>query len=178
MTKKREQIGGPAKPGDLFPGEVFAQRLKEVRERRGWTQTRLVRRLEELGFSTSSGKALHRSTLAKIEADPTRARRVTLEEVLAISYALGVSPLYMFIPIELGGPNVTVALGVQAWKPSDMRAWLRGEQALPYQDPRWFALERPEEEIPEALSRAPEVVTELQKTWRPVAAPTKTEEER
>ncbi len=168
MTPKgRTKVGGSQKPGDLAPGEVFAQRMREVREKKGWTLTELARRLGDLGST------LQRSTLAKIEgAEPARSRRVTLEEVLLISYALDVSPLHMIVPLtDLRSPRVIVGPGYpQPADPPDLRAWLKGEEPLFDQNRMMFALERPASEIPKALERMPDVAHQLQQSWRPPSA--------
>lgn len=60
----------------------FRKRLKDERDRRGWSQEELARRLGERGV------AVHASTIAKIE---TNARAVRLDEAAAIAELFGLS---------------------------------------------------------------------------------------
>lgn len=61
--------------------EVFARRLKEVREQAGVTQAQLADRM------TSAGQKMHRSAIAKIE---TNQRPVLLGEAVWLAVLLGV----------------------------------------------------------------------------------------
>jgi transcriptional regulator with XRE-family HTH domain len=60
----------------------FRKRLKDERDRRGWSQEELAKRLGERGV------AVHASTIAKIE---TNARAVRLDEAAAIADLFGLS---------------------------------------------------------------------------------------
>jgi len=162
-------VGGNVKAGDLSAGEVFGKRLAEVRRRRGWTQTELADRLRDAGGVGLGGQEpMHRVRLAKIESDPEKAARVTLEEVLALSYVLGVSPLYMISPIEhAGGPRVCIV--GKAGQPADgreLRAWLRGEEALVGQDEIAYAIERSRDDAHAAVSRRGDVFDHLMASYQ------------
>jgi hypothetical protein len=77
---------------------------------------------------------------------------VPLEDVLALSFALGVSPLHMVVPFD---PDKRVVVASNAgegqWKPGMttdvIRQWLRGEEPLPGQDEQVFFSEVPSAEI-------------------------------
>lgn len=144
---ERPQLGYVNEHGQrvLSAGEVFAERLFEVRTRRGWSQEELAERLE------SAGHKIHRVTLAKIELGGTRAKNVSLEDVLAISYVLGVSPLHMFIPLR---GDVYVAVGELVNGDETARRWARGFDTLAYEDVRFFQSERPDREIRDAQKSA------------------------
>jgi transcriptional regulator with XRE-family HTH domain len=157
------KIGGSVKEGDQTAGEVFAGRLAEVRKARGWTQKYLAERIAERG-GVGLRQPLHRVRLAKLESDPEKARRVTLEEVLAISYALDVSPVYMIAPLEFDGPRLLVTGEVQAADPGDARAWFRGEEPLPGQDEFTFTIQRPASDVPAQLERRPHITRRLQQS--------------
>jgi transcriptional regulator with XRE-family HTH domain len=60
----------------------FRKRLKDERDRRGWSQEELAKRLGERGV------AVHASTIAKIETD---ARAIRLDEAAAIADLFGLS---------------------------------------------------------------------------------------
>jgi len=138
---------------EVTAGEVFARRMREVRRRRDWSQADLANRLKELGHP------IHRVTLTKIEqggketASPearTRAQNVALEDVLAISFALGVSPIHMIVPRQPDA-RLRVVSGKQAVDQILLRAWLRGESTLLDEDPRFFFSELPLDEFEKRL---------------------------
>jgi transcriptional regulator with XRE-family HTH domain len=124
-----------------LPGDVVAARIKEVRRHRGWTQEQLSARLDELGY------AIGRGTLAKIETvGSTRALNVSVADVLAISAALNVAPLFLVCPNDDPGwmritPNEVVESG-------RARQWWRGLWPLAEGDSRAdYFRERPESEV-------------------------------
>ncbi len=63
----------------------FGKRVREERERRGWSQEELARRL------TAKGVTTHPSTIAKIEWESRKPRAVRLAEALAIAELFEVS---------------------------------------------------------------------------------------
>lgn len=78
----------------IAPGPLIAERVKHFRERQGWSQRQLAERLEVLGYP------INRVTLAKIEGGGTRARNVSVEEMLALAAALSVPPLMLLVPLD------------------------------------------------------------------------------
>lgn len=72
--------------------EVFAERLREARNARRWTQQDLADALAKLGAP------MDRTTIAKLEKGQ---RQVRLDELVAIAAALDVSPLFLFLPLRL-----------------------------------------------------------------------------
>jgi transcriptional regulator with XRE-family HTH domain len=100
-------------------GETFAKRVREVRERRGWTQQQLADRLRELGVP------IDRTKVNRVE---TGARAVSIDDALAIAAALGVSPSVLFFPLASSEPvRLTPERVVAA---EEGRRWFRGEQPL------------------------------------------------
>jgi transcriptional regulator with XRE-family HTH domain len=142
----------------VTPGEVFARRMREVRTRRGWSQRELADRLHALGHP------IGRVTLTRIEqggvpgAPPeavTKARNVSLEDVLAISFALGVAPVHMFVPFDLGDRLcLSVVSAKQPVSPGMARRWIAGIDTLLDEDPQFFFTEIPPEDIEEQKARA------------------------
>jgi transcriptional regulator with XRE-family HTH domain len=105
-----------------LPSQIFARRVRETRKRRDWTQEELAARLTEIGRPTTQ------ATIARIEAaTSTRARNVTLDEAFAFAAALGVAPLYLFLPRERDERvavtrNITVDAGrAQDWLVGTLR---------------------------------------------------------
>jgi transcriptional regulator with XRE-family HTH domain len=141
----------------LSAGEVIARRIREVRDHRGWTQADLAAALKAAGHTH-----LSRPTLAKIEVGGTRARNLSVEDLLAVAVALNVSPVHLVCPT-----NDEVQLRVT---PRDVvwagraRAWIRGYWPLREQDDRQdFFREIPRAEFDELLEvsarRQPDPVT-------------------
>jgi transcriptional regulator with XRE-family HTH domain len=111
------------------PAEVFARRLQETRKTKGWSQQKLVEQLTRLGYR------MDRATLAQIESgarrsDVTRSDNVTLNEVVALSVALGVALIHMVVPPESDDAPVRLVPNRVADPALTARRWARGEQAL------------------------------------------------
>jgi transcriptional regulator with XRE-family HTH domain len=103
------------------PAEIVAQRVKEARESRGWSQEDLARRLVEIGYAKS------RSALTKLEGG--RFRGVSIDDVFALAAALGISPVYLLTPLADDAP---VAISPRVIFPATVtRAWIRGDVRLP-----------------------------------------------
>lgn len=102
--------------------EVFAQRMREVRERERLSQADLADRL------ASAGVPIGRATLAKIEAGGTRRDNLTVDEVMAICSVLGIAPIYALTPTGLS-PQLEVTSEVTL-DPVEARHWMNGMQAL------------------------------------------------
>lgn len=89
---------------------VFAQRLREMRDTRGWTQQDLADRMRELGYP------MDRASIVKIErlapesrGRGAKARKVSIDEVFAFAAALGVLPGALLHPPD----DVAIAPGLE-----------------------------------------------------------------
>jgi transcriptional regulator with XRE-family HTH domain len=102
---------------------VVGRQVKALRERLGISQGQLALRLEKFGYP------MRQVTIARLE---TGERRVTIDDVLAIAAALGVSPMYL-LSAEFTNETMPVTPKITAG-PSQMRFWLRGELPLPDTD--------------------------------------------
>lgn len=102
-----------------LPSEVFRARLREARRLKGWTQRDLAAALAEVGMK------LDASNVTRLERGT---RGVTLDDVLAIAAALGVSPLHLFVPLD-NDERLDVTPGLTA-SAVDARAWIRGQRPL------------------------------------------------
>ena len=117
-----------------LPSEVFRARLREVRRLKRWTQQQLADELASLGVRVDA------SGITRMERGT---RGVTLDDVIAIAAALGVSPLHMIVPLDDNGAQLTPGLTVTT---VDARAWLRGQRPLQEADERLFYAQTPESE--------------------------------
>jgi transcriptional regulator with XRE-family HTH domain len=122
--------------GVAHPSEVFAEQMRIQRERKGWTQKKLAARLGKLGFP------VHQTTVGTWEAGE---RRLSVDEALAISVALDVSPTNMLAGSYLGlgrdVPGIALSVTTPPVSARAMRAWLRGQQPLWGQDEKRFHTE-------------------------------------
>lgn len=109
MPSKPVKVTGPT------PTEVFIQRVKEVRERRRWTQRDMCARLAAVGKTTDP------ATLARVEVGK---RGVSLDDAIAYSAVLGPGLVNMVVPLD-DMATVALAPDVVVSAP-DARWWLRG----------------------------------------------------
>jgi transcriptional regulator with XRE-family HTH domain len=129
------------------PSEVFAEQMRIQRDRRGWTQRQLAARLSKLGL------VVHQTKIGKWESGE---RRITLDEALAISVALDVSPAHMIAGSYSDGgrrdPAIALSAATAPVSARQMRMWVRGQQSLWGQDEKryytevahdeWLAMQR------------------------------------
>jgi transcriptional regulator with XRE-family HTH domain len=111
---------------------IFRKSMRLQREGRGWSQDALARRL-----STELGKEIHQSTVGKWE---TGARRLTLDDAIAIASVLNTPLVHMLAGSYLRGENVRVKVTPKApaVMPEEFRKWVRGYSALTWHDFRNF----------------------------------------
>lgn len=125
-------VAGRTKTEGRRIGAIFALRLREAREARGWRQQDLSDRMGQLGAP------MDRTTLAKIERGKREAR---LEEMIALAAALDVAPLNLYMPIE-GDEPVCLAPAL-AVDPGDARKWARGFRPLDPTNHRVYQFQSP-----------------------------------
>jgi transcriptional regulator with XRE-family HTH domain len=108
-------------------GRVFARRLKEARNRRGWSQRELAEHV------TAAGYPLSRVVVTKIEEGGERAENASIGELLALAVVLGVAPVHLLDPHEDDYPDETEfpATPERAVPSATGQAWLRGAELLP-----------------------------------------------
>jgi transcriptional regulator with XRE-family HTH domain len=102
-----------AKVTSLTPAEVFAKRVKEVRQLRAFTQAELARKL-----------SIDRTTLNKIEAG-TRGD-VSISQLFAFAEALDIAPVYLISP-HRNAERVELTVGGRVISGREARAWVRGQ---------------------------------------------------
>ncbi len=71
--------------------ETFAARVREVRNRRGWSQRELAERV------TAAGRPMNASAVTKIEGGT---QGVSLNDALVLAAVLGVAPIHMIVPMD------------------------------------------------------------------------------
>jgi transcriptional regulator with XRE-family HTH domain len=130
---------GRTTPGGSTPHDVAIERIRQLRKRHAFTQQDLADRLNLLGAQTD------RAAVAKVELGK---RGLSLNELFQYAMALDVAPVHLVSPPDSDepislGPNMTVS-------PDEMRAWVKGDHPLAWQDVRTYYSEVPEKEFREA----------------------------
>lgn len=132
MVREREQRAAKGQGEPLEVGEVFAQRLREARDARRWTQQDLSDALAKLGAP------MDRTTIAKLEKGQRQGR---VEELVALAAALDVSPLYLFLPLRL---DATVKLAPKlTLEAIEALRWAQGEGPLDRANERTYRFQAP-----------------------------------
>ena len=124
------------------PTTTVAERVKDLRQRRGWTAAELALRCADKGLD-----GFNRSVLANIESG--RRKYVTVDELVALAYVLDVAPIHLLVPVEVDQtvdehfyrvcPDVFLPV-------PEARAWVRGSHAPFAVDPRVYYSEVPLDE--------------------------------
>lgn len=147
----------------MSPTRVFAARVKQLRKRQNLSQQELSDRLAELGWP------IHRLTIAKIEkgadGESPRANGVTLNDVLAFSAALSVSPVYLMTPLE--DENLALSIGNESVPPSIVQGWIRGDLPLRSSDLAIWIAEQPERRLRERIERTAPPLDPIQQQLAP-----------
>lgn len=121
-----------ASKSHLTPAQIFGQRVRETRERRGWTQAELAEKLH-----------IERTTLNKIEKGSRGDIRIS--QLFEFAKVLDIAPVHLLTP-RLEGVGMVPTPGSKPMRPRDARSWIRGEVVLGKPDPVEYLLDLPEDE--------------------------------
>lgn len=94
------------------PSKVFAQRLRETRENRGWSQSELAQ------LMTDSGRPMNTTALLRVESGE---RKLTLDEAIALANILRAAPANLLSP---PGGELIALTDREAVDGDGMRNWL------------------------------------------------------
>jgi transcriptional regulator with XRE-family HTH domain len=123
---------------------AVAQRVRELRRKRGWSAENLAQRCAEVG-----APGLNRAVIANLECG--RRTYVTTDELLTLAYVLDVAPVHLLVPVNL---DEAVAEHHYQLTPDrliavrDARQWIRGRFCPPGSDSRRYFSEVPLDEWP------------------------------
>lgn len=121
----------PPNPSPATPVATIAQRVKELRGRRGWSAADLGKAASKYGISWD------RFAVSNLENG--KRQNVTVQELFALALALDVAPTNLLVPLDDRPYQVTP---VRAESADMVRAWVRGEEPLPGADERTYRAER------------------------------------
>lgn len=137
------------------PHGVVVERVKELRKRRGWSAQKLAEEMAGVGVPWE------RMVVTKLENG--RRASLTVEELLALAYVLDVAPLHLLVPPvddgDKAGPfyKIVPSLGFPI---RDVRAWIRGRDEAPGQDPRLYFSEVPTDDTDPAPKTSADIAAE------------------
>lgn len=114
----------------ITPVATIAQRVKQLRGRRGWTAAQLGAELAPHGVRWD------RFTVANLENG--KRQNVTVNELFALALALDVAPVNLLVPLHDTPYEVTPSRAEGA---DAVRSWVRGEEPLPGMEERTFFAE-------------------------------------
>lgn len=122
------------------PSAVVARRIKELRQKKGWSAAKLADACGSIGMPE-----LNRSVIANIES--RRRKNVTLEEAMTLAMVLDVAPLHLIVPTDVAAKYDSELFMVAdaTMNLTDARAWITGGKPLTLQDPRVYYSEVPRE---------------------------------
>jgi transcriptional regulator with XRE-family HTH domain len=128
----------------MSPEEIVPVRIRELREKHGWSQADLTRVLNQFGAG------LDRSQVARVEQGPDK-RRIQIDELVLFALALDTSLVSLLFP---PGDDDRVALTPDGASmrgsatAKEARAWARGQMPLlPVQDAKFYVLSLPPSEL-------------------------------
>jgi transcriptional regulator with XRE-family HTH domain len=109
---------------------TIAQRVKELRGRRGWSAAQLGEALDKHGLRWD------RFTVSSLESG--KRQNVSVQELFALALALDVAPVNLLVPVDDRPFAITPTRIEDA---ETVRAWVRGQRALPGTDERIYLTE-------------------------------------
>lgn len=111
---------GPKLPPRPTPTQLVIRRLYELRKSKGLSGAAVAERMTQLGVHWD------RNTVAKLESG--RRVSINVDELLALAYALGESPLALLLP---GAPSPYHVTPTVQLTMADVYMWLIGDLELP-----------------------------------------------
>lgn len=133
------------------PSDVLGERIRESRRRRGWTSRQLAERCMAMGLPRLTPSVMANIESGRPDADGRRRRDITVDELLAIAYALDVPPSHLLLPGRPASGTTAVVAVTETCHiddPTALLRWIRGDAPLPGSDARAY--------IAAALDHAPD----------------------
>lgn len=132
----------------LAPHRVVAERIRELRKKRGWSAAHLATELQKVGIRWD------RSIVASFELG--RRAVLTVEELFGLAYVLSVAPVHLVVPPLDADDETPYQLVPDAptTTAAHARNWIRGLYAADT-DPRVYFTEVPDTELTPAAAELP-----------------------
>lgn len=104
---------------------ILGERVRAMRQRRGWTAVALAERCAQLGAPQITATVVTNLEASRPGGAGRRSRGVSVDELLVLAAALEVPPPYLLVPLaEDGMLEITPSLRVDSF---GVAAWLCGE---------------------------------------------------
>lgn len=116
--------------------DLVAENVRDLRKRRGLSGSDLARRCADRGAPELTAAIIRNIENGRRQGGRRR-RMITVDELVALAYALDASPAHLLTPTERGLP----VTGTTSATERDARLWLRGEEPLADQDEPAFRAE-------------------------------------
>jgi transcriptional regulator with XRE-family HTH domain len=117
---------------------ALVERIKALRDKRGWSAERLAQEMRTVGVPWNRG------VVTKLETG--RRKDVSVTELLALARVFQVFPVHLIVPPDAETYPVTATESVPA---RDARDWIRGHAILLGDDMRNYLAELPPDEADE-----------------------------
>jgi len=102
-----------------------AERVKQLRQRRGWTAAQLAERCAEIGAPEITRSVIANIETGRKDSRGRRRREITVDESNILAFALQVPPAMLTVPLD-GGDKLEVTPDV-AMDPLTAASWLTGD---------------------------------------------------
>ena len=122
------------------PSDTVASRVRAVRKRRGWSVAKLAEQCAKVGVPQLTEEVIGNIERRRNDRD------VTVDELLALAYALSVNPIHLLVPPDASGLDSYAITPAKTESATAVREWIRGHGLLEGADPRDYATEIPREE--------------------------------
>jgi transcriptional regulator with XRE-family HTH domain len=140
------------------------ERIKELRNARGWTAKQLADRCAEVGAPELTAPVIANIETGRRVKDGRRRRDVTIDEVLTFALAFEVPPDFLFLP--LNGDEMLQVTGTTQMDVLSAASWMNGEwQALRYLANQAFPRTQEERERWARWRRNSAPLTVLRNIW-------------
>lgn len=125
FVKQAPSLARMAKPRTAT--ETIAERLRDIRQRRGWSVRKLAEECAAYGVESLTQASITNIERGLASADEGKrgGRTVTADELIALSYVLGVRPIDLMVPHD--AEEMQIAPGV-AVHPYVAATWIRGDE--------------------------------------------------
>ncbi|MFF2075391.1 helix-turn-helix domain-containing protein [Kitasatospora sp. NPDC058162] len=127
-------------PPTLSVSDAVALRVKEARNRRGWTMKQLATACHDAGATKLTSSVLANIETGRRDANGVRRRELSIDEVVALAVVLDISPVHLLGLPDEAEPGTTILLTPEV-AVSDgelLVEWFCGQKALPQGDSRQF----------------------------------------
>ncbi|MFZ3558368.1 MULTISPECIES: hypothetical protein [unclassified Streptomyces] len=126
--------------------DVVAERVQQVRKKRGWTVKQLAEQCAAIGAPELTAQALYNIGNGRRDDEGRRRRFVTTDEVAALALALDVAPVHLMVPPDADDEAEYRITPTSVVNVRDVRAWFRGYYPVLGRSVRDFHGEAPESE--------------------------------